>query len=309
MKILVTGGAGFIGSNLVDSLVEKGNEVYIVDDLSSGDERNINTEAKFFKCDISCKDDLKKIFRETEPEIVFHLAAQIDVRISTEEPERDAKINIIGTINILDLMKDFNTRKIIFSSSGGAIYGEVDKPANEEYEKNPESCYGISKYAGEFYIKFFSKNYGFEYTILRYGNVYGERQSVKGEAGVVAIFINKMLNDQECTLYGYGKMFRDYVYVKDVVKSNVISIEKGKNKIYNVGTGESKSVIDVFEAIKKHFPDYKLQPRFEDKRRGEIVKSVLDNSLIKKDYCIDFTDFDVGIKNTVKYFKEITKNG
>ncbi|MEO0234558.1 MAG: SDR family NAD(P)-dependent oxidoreductase [candidate division WOR-3 bacterium] len=309
MKILVTGGAGFIGSNLVDSLVEKGEEVFIVDDLSSGEEININKEAKFFKCDISNKDDLKKVFKETRPEIVFHLAAQIDVRISTEEPERDAKINIIGTINILDLMKNFNTRKIIFSSSGGAIYGEVDKPATEEYEKNPESCYGISKYAGEFYIKFFSKNYGFEYTILRYGNVYGERQSVKGEAGVVAIFINKMLNNQECTLYGYGKMYRDYVYVKDIVKSNVLSIENGKNKIYNVGTGKSKSVLDVFESIKKHFPDYKFQPRFEEKRRGEIVKSILDNSLIKKDYGINFTDFDVGIENTVKYFKETLKNG
>lgn len=309
MKILVTGGAGFIGSNLVDSLVEKGDEVFIVDDLSSGDEKNINKEAKFFRCDISNKDDLKKVFKHTMPEIIFHLAAQIDVRISTEEPERDAKINIIGTINILDLMKEFNSQKIIFSSSGGAIYGEVDKPATEEYEKNPESCYGISKYAGEFYIKFFSKNYGLEYTILRYGNVYGERQSIKGEAGVVAIFINKMLNNQECTLYGYGKMFRDYVYVKDVVKTNILSIEKGKNKIYNVGTGESKSVIDVFETIKKYFPDYKLQPRFEDKRRGEIVKSVLDNSLIKKDYGIKFTDFEIGIKNTVQYFKETLKNG
>jgi UDP-glucose 4-epimerase len=309
MKILVTGGAGFIGSNLVDSLVEKGEEVFIVDDLSSGDEKNINKKANFFKCDISNKEELKKVFNDVRPEIVFHLAAQIDVRISTEEPERDAKINIIGTINILDLMKEFNTRKIIFSSSGGAIYGEVDDPATEDYEKNPESCYGISKYAGEFYIKFFSKNYGLEYTILRYGNVYGERQSVKGEAGVVAIFINRIFNNQECTLYGYGKMFRDYVYVKDIVKTNILSIEKGKNKIYNVGTGKSKSVIDVFETIKKHFPEYKLEPRFEEKRRGEIVKSILDSSLIKKDYGMDFTDFDVGIENTVKYFKEILKNG
>lgn len=309
MKILVTGGAGFIGSNLVDSLVEKGNEVFIVDDLSSGNEKNINKKAKFFNCDISNKNELRKIFKETKPEIVFHLAAQIDVRISTEEPERDASVNIIGTINVLDLMKEFKSKKIIFSSSGGAIYGEVEKPADENFEKNPESCYGISKYAGEFYIKFFSKNYGFDYTILRYGNVYGERQSVKGEAGVVAIFINKMLNNQECTLYGYGKMFRDYVYVKDIVESNVLSLEKGKNKIYNVGTGENKSVLDVFETIKKHFPDYDLQPRFEEKRRGEIVKSILDNSLIKKDYGINFTNFETGIENTVRYFKEILKNG
>ncbi|MDI6701160.1 MAG: SDR family NAD(P)-dependent oxidoreductase [bacterium] len=309
MRILVTGGAGFIGSNLVDRLVEKKEEVFIVDDLSSGDERNINKNSKFFKCDISDKESLKKVFKEVKPEIIFHLAAQIDVRISTEEPERDAKINIIGTINILDLMKEVNSKKIIFSSSGGAIYGEVDKPVGENYEKNPESCYGISKYAGEYYIKFFSKNYGYDYTILRYGNVYGERQSVKGEAGVVAIFINRIIKNLECTLYGYGKMYRDYVYVQDIVEANVLSLEKGKNKIYNVGTGKSKSVLEVFESIRKHFPSYSLEPKFEDKRKGEIVKSLLDSSLIRKDYDLDFTDFDEGIEKTVKYFKENLNNG
>ncbi len=309
MRVLVTGGAGFIGSNLVDKLVEKKEEVFVVDDLSSGDEKNINKDSKFFKCDISDKESLKRVFKDVKPEIVFHLAAQIDVRISTEEPERDAKINIIGTINILDLMKEFNSKKIIFSSSGGAIYGEVDKPADEDYEKNPESCYGISKYAGEYYIKFFSKNFGYDYTILRYGNVYGERQSVKGEAGVVAIFINRIIKNLECTLYGYGKMYRDYVYVQDVVKANILSIEKGKNRIYNVGTGKSKSVLEVFESIKKHFPSYTLKPKFEDKRRGEIVKSIIDNSRIVKDYGLKFTDFDDGIEKTVKYFKENLSNG
>ncbi len=309
MRCLVTGGAGFIGSNLVDKLVGMGEDVYVVDDLSSGVESNINKKAKFFKCDISKKEDLKRVFEKVKPEILFHLAAQIDVRVSTIIPERDADINIIGTINILDLMREFKTKKIIFSSSGGAIYGEVKKPVNENYKKEPKSCYGVSKYAGEFYIRFFSENYGFDYTILRYGNVYGEKQSTKGEAGVVAIFINRMLNNRECVLYGFGRMYRDYVYVKDIVKANILSIKKGKNKIYNVGTGRGVSVLEVFKTIKNYFPEYDIKPKFEEKRRGEIIKSLLDGNLIKKDYKIDFTPFDRGIENTVKYFKEIYKNG
>jgi len=304
MKMLVTGGAGFIGSHVCDRLLRGKHEVVIMDDLTTGSMENVNKKAKFIKGDVSKKDELEKLFSNEKIDMVFHLAAQIDVRISTEEPERDAEVNIIGTINLLNAVKKYNLKKIVFSSTGGALYGEVDNPAGEEYEKDPKAPYGISKLSAEMYIKFFSENFNINYTILRYANVYGPRQSVKGEAGVVAIFAKNMLMNKESILYGFGKMNRDYVFVKDVAEANFLSIEKGDRETYNVGTGIKTSVADVFGMLKKHFSNYDKEPVLKEKRAGEITDSVISPEKIKRDYNIEFTTFEEGIKETAGFFME-----
>ena len=304
MKVLVTGGAGFIGSNIVDALVKLNYEVFIVDDLSTGNEKNINKKAKFFKIDISNAKKLENIFKN-DFDVIFHTAAQIDVRKASIDPARDAEINIIGTINLLKFANEYKVRKIIFSSTGGAMYGNVDEPADENTIASPKSPYGISKYSDEMYIKFFSEEYGLEYTILRYANVYGPRQLSKGDAGVVAIFINSMMNNKEITLYGFGNMIRDYVFVDDIVEANILSINKGNKSIYNVGTGIKTSVKNLFKIINIFFPEYKIEPLKKEKRIGEIESSVLDGKKIMMDYNKDdYVKLEKGIEKTVKWFKE-----
>ncbi len=246
-NILVTGGAGFIGSHLTDALLNKGHSVFVVDDLSTGREENINPGAKFFKIRVQDK-EIENIFREEKFSYVFHLAAQVDVRKSCTDPIFDADTNIIGTLNLLSMCKKYNVRKFIFSSSGGVIYGDVSRPAKEEDTVNPISAYGISKLAGELYTKFFGDT--ISYTILRYANVYGERQSPYGEAGVVSIFTKKMLDKEPCALYGYGKPLRDYVYVKDLVRATVLSMNGGDNCTINIGTEKSTSVDEVYSILK-----------------------------------------------------------
>lgn len=304
MVILVTGGAGFIGSHVTDRLIEEGHRVIVMDNLSTGSASNLNKRAAFEKGDVSKKEDVERIFSSEKIDAVFHLAAQIDVRISTEEPERDALTNIIGTINILNAMKKQKTGKIIFSSTGGALYGEVEKPAGEDCEKNPKAPYGISKLASEFYIKFFSESFGTDYTILRYANVYGPRQSVKGEAGVVAIFANNMKQNKESVLFGFGEMYRDYVFVKDVAEANILSLRMGERETYNVGTGMKTSVREIFELLRESFPGYDTPPVLKERRTGEIVNSVVSPEKIIREYNIKFTEIKEGIKKTAEFFKE-----
>ncbi len=304
MRILVTGGAGFIGSHIVDALIKMQHEVIIVDDLSTGVEKNINKKAKFFKLDISNKKKLENVFKK-EIDIIFHTAAQIDVRKASIDPARDAEINIIGTINILKHAVDYNVKKIIFSSTGGAMYGDVEEPAKENTLPSPKSPYGISKYSDEMYIRFFGEEYSLGYTILRYANVYGPRQISKGEAGVISIFIESMMKNKEITLYGFGNMIRDFVYVDDVVEANILSITKGNKQILNVGTGVKTKIRDLYNYIKEYFPDYNHTPIKKDKRPGEIFSSVLDGTAILRDYDKeDYIDIKEGIKKTVKWFKE-----
>ncbi|MFQ5905673.1 MAG: NAD-dependent epimerase/dehydratase family protein, partial [bacterium] len=214
MKILVTGGAGFIGSHIVDRLVDDGHEVWIMDDLSTGKEENINSNAQFVKMDIA-DSRLLDALAPTEPEIVFHCAAQIDVRKSICDPIGDARSNIIGTISLLEACRAWKTRKVIFSSSGGTIYGNVEEPATEDFPVLPLSPYGIGKLASEHYLRCYFELHGVTYTVLRYSNVYGPRQDPTGEAGVVAIFARNMLSGDTPVLYGFGEMVRDYVYVGD----------------------------------------------------------------------------------------------
>ena len=274
MKILVTGGAGFIGSNVVDAYIEKGYEVVVVDDLSSGKKENLNKKAKFYKLDI-CDKALEEVF-EKGIDIINHHAAQVDVRKSIADPAFDARINIEGSLNILENCRKYKIKKIIFASSGGVIYGECGNVLpNEDSPTSPISPYGVSKYAMECYLSSYEKIYGLKYTALRYGNVYGPRQDPYGEAGVVAIFSRKMLNNEEVNIFGDGEQVRDYVYVGDIVKANILCLENGDNEIFNIGTSKCTSVNRLFSEMKE-LTHYSKDAMYKPPRAGELIRSSLD---------------------------------
>jgi UDP-glucose 4-epimerase len=232
LKILITGGAGFIASNITDAYVALGHKVVIVDNLSSGKKRNINPHAAFYKVDITDAAKLRSVFLKEKPDIVNHHAAQIDVRKSVADPVYDARINIIGTLNLLENCKATGVKKVIFASSGGTIYGECGKNAPDEGAPGkPLSPYGITKHTVEFYLSYYSALFGLTYTVLRYANVYGPRQDPHGEAGVVAIFTERMLHDKDLFIFGNGRQTRDYVFVGDVVRANVSALKRGHNEI------------------------------------------------------------------------------
>lgn len=303
MKILVTGGAGFIGSNIVDELIEKKHKVVIVDNLATGNIRNVNKKAKFYKVSVCDKKKIDEIFKKEKIDIVIHHAAQLDVRKSVADPCFDADVNIKGALNILEACKNTKVKKIIFASSGGTIYGECgSKAPDEKAFANPLSPYGVAKLSVEHYIKAYSALYGLKYTILRYANVYGPRQDVNGEAGVVAIFIGRMSQNKEFFIFGDGKQLRDYVYVKDVVSANIKSLTKGNNEIINIGTQKTFSVNQLVKELSL-ITNYKNKPVFKPKRNGELFKSFLNISKAKK--VLNWTpqvSIKEGLKNTVNYF-------
>ena len=304
MKILVTGGAGFIGSNIADAYVASGHKVVIIDNLSSGKRANINPKARFYQLDVNSS-EIGRIFAKEKFDIVNHLAAQIDVRKSVSDPAFDANVNILGALNILESAKKNGVKKVIFSSSGGTIYGECGSRApDEESKANPLSPYGIAKYSVEFYIKYYKAVHGLKYTILRYGNVYGPRQDPHGEAGVVAIFSGKMLNGKGVTVFGDGKQMRDYVFVSDVVRANVLALRKGDNEIINIGTGEATSVNRLVSEMSK-ITCLEERPVHKSARSGELYKSFL---AIKKARRVLGWKPEVplyeGLKKTIEYFGE-----
>ncbi len=304
MKILLTGGAGFIGSHVTDELIAKGNDVVIIDNLSTGFEYNINPKAKFVKTDITDFKKIENIFVEESPEIIYHFAAQIDVRKSVSDPLFDAETNIMGTLNLIKLSSDFKIKKFIFSSTGGAIYGDTDvRPTPENHPEWPLSPYGIAKLATDKFLNYYNEIFGLKYVSLRYGNVYGPRQNPPGEAGVVAIFLNKMLKGEQPIINGDGDQTRDYVYVEDVVKANILALENiDKVGIYNVGTSIEISVNDLFKEINKNF-DNKYKEVHGPAKLGEQKTSCLNYEKIKKDMnFIPKTDFSEGIKETYKWF-------
>ncbi|BAP63283.1 NAD-dependent epimerase/dehydratase family protein [Methanococcus maripaludis] len=270
MKILVTGGAGFIGSHIVDILIENGHDVSILDNLSTGNEKNINKSAKFINGDI-----LDKNLDLTGFDCVIHEAAQINVRTSVENPAFDGNINILGTINILEKIKEYNVKKIIFSSSGGAVYGEPEYlPVDEKHSLKPLSPYGLSKFCAEEYIKLYGRLYGIEYCILRYSNVYGERQDPLGEAGVISIFIDKMKKGESPVIYGDGNQTRDFVNVNDVAKANLMALN-WKNDIVNIGSGKETSVNELFKIISSEI-GFDKDPIYEKERDGEVYRIYID---------------------------------
>ena len=281
MRILVTGGAGFIASHIVDKLIELKHQVCIVDNLITGKEENINCVATLYKCDIREIDKLKLIFEVEKPEVVIHHAAQINIQTSLKDPVLDAENNIIGTINILECCREFGVRKIIYPSSA-AVYGQPNYlPVDEKHEVNPISFYGISKHTPEHYIKTYSQLYGFKYTIFRYANVYGERQDPKGEGGVVSIFADKLLNNEKPFIFGNGEQTRDFIYVKDIVEANILALEKGDNELMNISGNKAITVNELFMVMRDIVGSH-LETIYKDARKGDIAHSYLDNSLALK---------------------------
>jgi len=306
VKILLTGGAGFIGSHIQDRYLSLGHRVVVVDDLSFGFKKNINPKAKFYKVDIRNKKSLEKIFKKEKPDIINHQAALASVIISTENPQKTLESNVLGTYNLLDLGKKYKIKKFIFASTGGAIYGNAKKiPAPETTLPSPLSPYGLSKLLAEECVKYFAKSFGINFTILRYANIYGPRQNEKGEAGVVAIFSGLMNKGKRPTIFGSGNKTRDYVFVDDVVKANVSAIKRGKNCILNIGSGKETKDIEVFKAIKKAVGKAakNIKPIFVPVRPGEVYRTSLDSSLAKRILGWKArTSFKEGIEKTVKYY-------
>jgi UDP-glucose 4-epimerase len=303
MKILVSGGAGFIGSNLVDKLIKDGHQVVVIDNLFTGKKENLNPKAKFYKIDIQ-NPKISQIFKKEKPEVVFHLAAQVDLRKSVENPIESAKVNILGSLNILENCQKFKIKKIIFSSTGGAIYGEAKIiPTPEDYPANPLSPYGIEKLTIEKYLDYYWKIFKISYISLRLANVYGPRQNSKGEAGVIAIFCDKMLCGKQPIIYGLGCQTRDFVFVDDVAEANILAMKSKKVGIFNIGTGKETDIDTVFEKIKKLI-GVKCKKIHAPAQLGEQKRSCLNYTKAKKELGWQPKySLENGLKETINYFK------
>jgi UDP-glucose 4-epimerase len=304
MKILITGGAGFIGSWVADALIEEGHKILIVDDLSTGIKENIPKEADFVKGDIRERKFLEKVFSDFKPDIVNHHAAQINVRRSVEDPVFDAEINIIGTLNLLELSVEHKIKRFTFASTGGAIYGEPEKlPADENTPPTPISPYGTAKYAVEKYLGYYKAVHGLNYVALRYSNVYGPRQNPHGEAGVLAIFCNRIISGKPCQIFGDGNQTRDYVFVGDVAGANILSINAPVGS-YNIGTEIETSVNDLVMILKK-VTGREVKIEYAPPRAGEVLGISLDIKLAKR--ILGWSpnvNLEDGISRTWKWFSE-----
>jgi len=315
VKILVTGGAGFIGSNVVDGYIEKGNTVVVVDNLFTGKRGNLNPAAAFYEVDIRSP-KIEKIIEQERPEMINHHAAQISVPASVEDPSFDADVNVKGLITLLEASRKNGVRKVVFISSGGAIYGEADQyPTTENYPPKPLSPYAITKLASEYYLSYYQHQWGLDYTILRYSNIYGLRQIPHGEAGVVAIFMSRLMKNQPCTLYHFPEkpsgMVRDYCFVGDVVKANLLALDQGQNDTFNIGTGKETHTLDLFRIIfeevkkvKRDLDDKLREPKRELARPGDITKSCLVVEKVNHELgWRPETSLTQGIKATLEWYQ------
>ena len=303
MKTLVTGGAGFIGSHVVDHLLAAGHEVTIVDNFVTGRRENLNPKAALREVDIR-DEALGDVLAEVKPGVVFHLAAQMNVTLSVTDPKFDADCNVLGIINLLEGCVKHGVKRIVFSSTGGAIYGEPkDLPADESTIPAPMSPYAVSKFAGEEYIKYYNRMHGLEYVVLRYTNVFGPRQVSHGECGVCAILTELMLDGKQPTLFGFGEPVRDYVYVGDVARANVIALEKGANTTVNICSGKPTSVMQIFDALKNAL-NYTQEPILKPLRAGEVEKIFCTNDLAKEKLgWSPEVDLATGLQATVDHIK------
>jgi len=278
MRTLVTGGAGFIGSHIADLFVAEGHEVCVIDDLSSGKLDNLNPAVRFEQCDVR-EPKAADVLRSFKPEVLIHHAAQMSVTHSVADPRFDADVNVLGFINLLEAGRESGISKVIFASSGGTVYGESEQiPFHESVPTHPVCPYGISKLAGEHYLFYYRRLYGIPYVALRYANVYGPRQDPHGEAGVVAIFSQRLLRGEDCTIFGDGKQTRDYVFVADVARANLIAAGTDFVGPVNIGTGDESDVNTLYEVIKGHAGG-SGKAVHGDPRDGELQRSALDNSL------------------------------
>jgi UDP-glucose 4-epimerase len=274
MTVLVTGGAGFIGSNVVDLLIREGHDVAVLDNLSTGTTGNLNEDAAFYQRDIT--DDLTDVFKKEDIEFVLHQAAQIDVRKSITDPVFDANVNVIGSIKLLECCKDFGVKKVVYASSGGAVYGEPEGlPVDERHPISPLCPYGASKYSIEKYLDFYRAVHDLDFVVLRYGNVYGPRQDPFGEAGVVAIFANKMTANQVPTIFGDGTQTRDFVYVGDVAEANLLAMEANESGVYNIGFGKETTVNEIFNVLKETL-GVDIEPEHGPPVKGEVQRICLN---------------------------------
>jgi UDP-glucose 4-epimerase len=306
MKVLITGGAGFIGSHVADAYIEAGHDVTILDNLATGNTKNIPEKAKFYLLDIGSR-ELDRLFELEKPEIVDHHAAQISVTASTRDPIVDARVNALGMLNLLGTAVRHSIKKFIFSSTGGAIYGDTeDMPTPEEHPPQPISPYGIHKFLGEHYLRFYADQYGLAYTVLRYANVYGPRQNPLGEAGVVSIFITALLKGETPTVFAYPEepegMLRDYVYVEDVARANLQAADRGTGELINIGTGISTTTEALYRRICSFFKN-PPEAKSGEARPGEMRRSCLDirkaKEILKWEPSVDLEE---GLSRTVKYF-------
>lgn len=307
MNILVTGGAGFIGSNLVDRLIEEGHKVVVLDNLSTGKKENINSKAKFYLMDI-CNKTIREILKNEKIDAVYHNAAQINVQKSINDPMYDGDVNILGTINLLEACKEANVKKIIYSSTA-AVYGEPEYLGiDENHPINPISFYGISKYTPEQYIKMYNKLYGIDYTILRYSNVYGIRQEPKGEGGVIAIFMDKLFKDESPIIFGDGTATRDFIYVEDIVEANVMSLCRGSREVFNIGTGKATSIKELFY-IMKEIMNVDVDVEYRKERKGDIKHSFFINNKAKNKLgWIPRYTLEEGLYKTIIYYQQFLVN-
>ncbi len=281
MRALVTGGAGFIGSHLVDALVQRGDDVTVIDDLSNGREQNlvaaIGAGATFVRGDVRDAGALAQVVAEAEPEVIFHLAAQVDVRISVADPAYDARTNLEGTINVLEAARAAATRRVVFSSTGGAIYGETDlMPTPESVAPLPMAPYGQSKFCAERYLALYERMYGMSTLALRFGNVYGPRQDPHGEAGVIAIFCGRLQAGERPRIYGDGLQTRDYIYVADLAQALVSAGASDAGGVVNIGTQTETSVLELLHVLAELHGPGAPEPEFAPARMGEIERSCLD---------------------------------
>ena len=283
MNCLVTGGAGFIGSNLVDALIQRGDQVTVIDNLSTGKLSNLEGAlgrgASLQIADLRDAQAIVRVFEDIRPEIVFHMAAQIDVRYSVEDPAGDATSNVLGTIAVLQAARSVGTRRLVNTSTGGGLYGDAELiPTPEDYPIRPLAPYGQGKYAAEGYCGLYTRLHGFSTLSLRYGNVYGPRQDVHGEAGVVAIFCGNLVSGRTPTVFGDGRQTRDWVDVSDVVAANLLAADSDLTGAVNIGTGGETSVLDLLDALRDVSDQPPAPPKFEPERPGEVRRSCLDVS-------------------------------
>jgi UDP-glucose 4-epimerase len=304
MRILVTGGAGFIGSHIVDAFVAAGHQVAVVDNLNTGKLANLNPAASFFQVDIRDAAGLAQVFEQVQPEVISHQAALADVRGSLREPDIYAEVNVIGSIRLLEQARLHGVRKVLYASTGGAVYGEPEYvPVREDHAINPLDPYGASKHTVEHYLFLYRHNFGLDYASLRYPNVYGPRQDPHGEAGVVAIFTGKMLAGEPCTINGDGTQQRDFVYVGDVARANLLAATNGSG-IYNIGSGVGTDVNAIFAGLKQA-AGYTQDALYGPAKLGEVYKIYLDAAKARAELDWESTVSVVdGLRRTVEYFQQ-----